>query len=88
MVTGQERMAQALQTLTTVVERMNPQDRRNQEQGDNMSAVGSPRVHRTLSRTADRPTCPTFVKEEPIQELAEEAKDGTFADILIAANDE
>ena len=32
MVTGQERMAEALQTLTTVVERMNLQDRRNQEQ--------------------------------------------------------
>ena len=29
MVTRQERMAQALRALTTMIERMNPQDRRN-----------------------------------------------------------
>ena len=88
MVIGQERMTQALQALTTMVERMNPQDRRNQEQGDNKSAVGSPRAHRTLSRTTDRSTRPTFVREEPVQEPTEEVEDGTFANILMAANDE
>lgn len=53
-----------------------------------MSAVGSPRAHRTLSRTANRPTHPTFVREELVQEPTEEAEDGTFVDILMAANDE
>ena len=50
--------------------------------------MGSPRAHRSLSRIVDRPTHSTFVRKEPIQELAEEAEDGTFADILIATNDE
>ena len=87
MVTGQERMAQALQALTTMVECMNPQDIRNQEQEDNKSVVGSPRAHRTLSRTTNMPTHPTFVKEEPIQEPTNEVEDETFADILMTAND-
>ena len=50
--------------------------------------MGSPRDHRTLSRKTNRPTHPTFVREEPIQEPAEEAEDETFVDILMAANDE
>ena len=43
---------------------------------------------RTLSRIVDRPTHPTFVRDKLVQELAEEAEDGTFADILMVANDE
>ena len=78
-------MAQALQALTTMVECINPQDRRNQEPGDNRGAVGSPR---TLSRTTDKPTHPTFVREELVQERMEEVEDEIFADILMAANDE
>ena len=50
--------------------------------------MGLLRAHRTLSRTIDRPTRPTFVREEPIQEPMEEFEDETFADILMATNDE
>ena len=31
---------------------------------------------------------PTFVREEPVQELTKEVEDETFVDILMAANDE
>ena len=48
----------------------------------------SPRAHRTLSRITHRPTHPTFVREELVQELAEEVEDETFVDILMAINDE
>ena len=67
---------------------MNPQDKGNQEQEDNRSGVGSPRAHRILSRTVDRPIRPTFVREEPVHEPAKEVENDTFADILLAANDE
>ena len=50
--------------------------------------MGLPRAHKTLFEIKDRPTCPTFVREEPIQEPMEEVEDETFADILMAANDE
>ena len=60
----------------------------NQEQGDNKSLVGSPRAHRTVPKIVDRPTHPTFVRGEPIQKPMEKVKDETFADILMAANDE
>ena len=71
-----------------MVECMNPQDKQNLEQWDNGTIVGTPRTHRTLSRIVDRSTRPTFVREEPIQETIEEVEDKTFADILMAANDE
>ena len=48
----------------------------------------SPRTYITLSRIADRPTHPTFAREEPIQEPMEEVEDETFTDILMVANDE
>ena len=50
--------------------------------------MGSSRAHRSLSRIEHRPTCPTFVREELVSELAEEVEVGTFADILMAASDE
>ena len=50
--------------------------------------MGSPRDHRTLSKIVDRSTGPTFVREELVQEPIEEAEDETFANILMAANDE
>ena len=57
MVIGQERIAQALQTLTTRVEHMNAQDRRNQEQEhDNRSVASSQGAPRHRSWTVDRPT--------------------------------
>ena len=64
MVVGQERIAQALQTLTTRVERMNSQDRRNHEQErDNRSVAGSQGAPRHISWIVDRPTHPTFLRE-------------------------
>ena len=53
-----------------------------------MSGVESPRAHRTLSKIADRPTHPTFVREELVQEPMEEVEDEKFVDILMATNDE
>ena len=46
----------------------------------------SPRAHRTLSRTIDSPTCPTFVREKLVQEPMDEVEDETFVDILMAKN--
>ena len=63
MVIGQERMARTLKTLATMVDRMNQQDRRNQEQEDNRSIAGSQGAPRHRSWTVDRPTHPTFLRE-------------------------
>ena len=89
MVIGQEQMAEALQEPTTVVECINTQDKQNQEQGDNRSALGSPRVHRTPSRIANRPIRPTFLREEHVvEENVEDVEEPTFADVYMAAHDE
>ena len=64
MVVGQERIAQALQTLTTRVERMNSHDRQNREQEhDNRSVASSQGAPRHRSWSTDRPTRPTFLRE-------------------------
>jgi len=88
MVVGQERIAQALQTLTTRVERMNSHDRQNQEQEhDNRSVAGSQGAPRHRSWTADRPTRPTFLREVT-QEVEEDDMPEDFQDDLLAADAE
>ena len=57
-------MALDLQTLTTMVECMNPQDRKNQEQEHvTWSVAGSQGAPRHRSWSTDRPTRPTFLRE-------------------------
>ena len=41
-----------------------------------------------MSRTADRPTRPTFTRQEPDEAMPEEDRDDLFADNLMAANKE
>ena len=51
--------------------------------------MGSPRVHRTPSRTADRPTRPTFLRgERAVEENVEDVEEPTFVDAYMAAHDE
>ena len=85
MVIGKERMTRTLQTLTTMVERMNSQDRRNQEQEDNKSIAGSQGAPRHRSWTADKPTRPTFLREAT-QEAVEDYMPKDFQDDLLATD--
>ena len=92
-----ERMAQAFEGLSASLQQQLQQNRvilenrtrNNRDQDDDRSVVGSRRVQRASSRTADRPSRPTFLREEfATEENVEDVEEPTFADAYMAAHDE
>jgi hypothetical protein len=59
-----EENALSRQMLQTMIDRLTPQDRRCQGNEENRSVAGSQGAQRTRSWTADRPTRPSFLREE------------------------
>ncbi|XP_059065756.1 uncharacterized protein LOC131857345 [Cryptomeria japonica] len=87
MATGQQQVAQALQALTTMMERMNPPNRNNQEPEDNRSVANIPRPHRVATCTVDKPSRPNFLAEEP-EDVARAEVELVFVDNVMMVHDE
>lgn len=86
--TGQQQVTDVLQQLTMAIQRIGMPRRPSPRCDENSGDAGSRRAPRTVSRTADRPTRPTFVRQEHDEAIADEEPEEVFADILMAANDE
>lgn len=92
-----ERMAQAFEGFSASLQQQIQQNRiilenrtrNNRDQDDDRSVAGSRRVQRASSRTADRPSRPTFLREErAAEENVEDVEEPTFAYAYMADHDE
>lgn len=86
---GQQQVSGVLQWLENTLQQLNLARRQPQDQDDDRSIAGSRRVQRASSRTTDKPTQPTFLREErAVEENVEDVEEPTFADAYMAAHDE
>ncbi|XP_057864064.2 zinc finger CCCH domain-containing protein 19 [Cryptomeria japonica] len=67
---------------------VNNRRRQNQEPKDNRSAVGTLKAHRAATHTVDRPTRPTFLRDEPEEEEGRGDGEAEFVDNVMAMHDE
>lgn len=81
-------MANALQQLSTAVQNLTVQ-RRPQEQEEDGSVHGIPRLRVTPTRTYERPTRPIFARRDLVDGNMEEGQgDMVFTDNIMALHDE
>lgn len=85
---GQRQSNDVLQQLTVALQRLGTPRRPSPHRDEDRSDAGSRRAPRTASRTADRPTRPTFVRQEADEAMAGEEHEELFANTLMAANEE